>query len=85
MTIIDGHSHLWSHDMTHYPDLAWREDRASHLPKEDGRAARLVELVDAAGVADALNVQVPASREEFRTVDRQQPIGTLLRQGVHDA
>ncbi|MCC7495004.1 MAG: amidohydrolase [Fimbriimonadaceae bacterium] len=66
MPIIDAHIHLWSHDMARYPDIAWREAGNSRLPAVDGSAGRLVAAMDAAGVAYALNVQVPWYREDNR-------------------
>lgn len=66
MPIIDAHIHLWSHDMTRYPDIAWREDGESRLPKANGEAGRVVDLMDQSGVAFALNVQVPWYREDNR-------------------
>ncbi len=66
MPIVDAHIHLWSHDMDRYPDIAWREDGESRLPKVYGEADRIVEHMDAHGVAFALNVQVPWYREDNR-------------------
>jgi len=71
MPIIDGHIHLWSHDMTRYPDIAWRDDGNGQLPREDDRAARTDELMDAAGVACARNVRVPSYRDGFRVAYRE--------------
>jgi predicted TIM-barrel fold metal-dependent hydrolase len=56
MTIIDAHVHLWHHDAARYPRRPWLE---ADLPPHDGTADRLVRLMDEAGVAAALNVQVP--------------------------
>jgi predicted TIM-barrel fold metal-dependent hydrolase len=69
--IIDAHVHLWSHDHAHFPDRGWTELRDSGLPKADGTAERLVALMDAAGVAFALNVQVPWYGEECRFPNHQ--------------
>lgn len=54
--IVDAHVHLWHQDSTRYPSKPWIQ---GPLPPIDGTAERLVELMDKAGVAWALNVQVP--------------------------
>lgn len=64
MTIVDAHIHLWSTDLTQYPDIALRQTGKSELPPADGRAERIVEAMDGSGVAFALNVQVPWFRED---------------------
>lgn len=66
MTIVDGHVHLWSHDMTRFPTKEWQINGPSRLPAEDGTAEGLVERMDAAGVSYALNVQVPWYEEDNR-------------------
>ena len=63
MTIIDAHVHLWHQDGVRYPSKPWLQGR---LPPRDGTGERLVRLMDEAGVAAALNVQVPWYGEDNR-------------------
>jgi predicted TIM-barrel fold metal-dependent hydrolase len=63
MTIIDAHVHLWHPDNSRYSSGLWLN---SSLPPQDGTAERLVRLMDEAGVAAALNVQVPWYGEDNR-------------------
>jgi predicted TIM-barrel fold metal-dependent hydrolase len=64
--IVDGHVHLWSHDRERFPDRGVAAGGKSQLPAPDGTAERLVKLMDEAGVAWALNVQVPWYAEDNR-------------------
>ena len=62
-TIIDSHVHLWHQDSERYPNTPWVQ---GSLPKHDGTAERLVQLMDEVGVTAALNVQVPWYGEDNR-------------------
>jgi len=61
MDIVDAHVHLWHQDRARYPARPWVQ---GGLPPHDGTAERLVALMDRAGVAAALNVQVPWYAED---------------------
>lgn len=63
MEIVDSHVHLWHQDSTRYPNKPWIQ---GPLPAIDGTAERLVREMDRAGVAWALNVQVPWYGEDNR-------------------
>lgn len=63
MEIVDAHVHLWHQDRARYPARPWVQ---GELPPHDGTAERLVALMDGAGVARALNVQVPWYGEDNR-------------------
>jgi L-fuconolactonase len=56
MIVIDAHVHLWHQDDRRYPTRPWVQ---GNLPPHDGTAERLIPLMDQAGVAAALNVQIP--------------------------
>ncbi len=63
MTVIDAHVHLWHQDGVRFPNRPWLDWT---LPPLDGTGERLVLLMDEAGVAAALNVQVPWYGEDNR-------------------
>jgi predicted TIM-barrel fold metal-dependent hydrolase len=63
MDVIDSHVHLWHQDRARYPARTWVQ---GELPPHDGTVERLIALMDAAGVAAALNVQVPWYGEDNR-------------------
>src|SRR5262245_36667248 len=76
--IIDSHVHLWHQDAVRYPHRPWL---GMPLPPHNGTGDRLIELMDRAGVAVAINVQVPWYGEDNRyhhDVDRRFPRRTAL-------